>query len=150
MHHQRRWTPASIVVHPPQPTPMCAGHPHQERCCVSTPPGTNASPASFTPTRLRLQRLTAAPEPFALLLDDGTQCRLRNGGAWGGRDDNYWGAYGCPGENPAILVPAQSAAPAVDRSHPLWTVKVGPLGSTDEHFPPPETHTVTTAWFAGN
>jgi hypothetical protein len=92
----------------------------------------------------------ATPEPFALLLDDGTQCRLRNGGAWGGRDDNYWGAYGCPGENPAILVPAQSTAPAVDRSQPLWTVKVGSLGSTDEHFPPPETHTVTTAWFAGN
>jgi len=92
----------------------------------------------------------AAPEPFALLLDDGTQCRLRNGGAWGGRDDNYWGAYGFPGENPAVLVPAQSAAPAVDRSHPLWTVKVGPLGSPNEHFPPPETHAVATAWFAGN
>lgn len=90
------------------------------------------------------------PEPFALLLDDGTQCRLRNGGAWGGRDDNYWGAYGCPGEDPAVLVPAQSTAPAVDRSTPLWTVKVGPLGSTDAHFPPPETHTVITAYFAGN
>jgi serine/threonine-protein kinase len=90
----------------------------------------------------------ATPEPFALVLDDGTQCRLRNGGAWGGRDDNYVGAYGCQGNN--VLVPGQSTAPAEDRSHPLWTVKIGPLGSTDEHFPPPEIHTVTTAYFAGN
>jgi hypothetical protein len=127
--------------------------------CWPSMPGTLL--CLYTPWDKRLYRefytdaLPAAeppptPEPFALLLDDGTQCRLRNGGAWGGRDDNYWGAYGCPGENPAVLVPAQSTASAIDRSHPLWTVKVGPLGSTDEHFPPPETHTVTTAWFAGN
>jgi hypothetical protein len=88
--------------------------------------------------------------PFALLLDDGTQCRLRNGGAWGSRDDGLAGAYGCNGES-AVLTPLMDAStPAVDRSHPLWTVKVGPLGPDNVHFPPPETHTVTTAWFAGN
>jgi hypothetical protein len=87
------------------------------------------------------------PQPFALLLDDGTQCRLRNGGAWVVRNDGYLGAYGCPSDKPAVLIPAPGA-PAIDRSHPLWTVKVGPLGF--ENFPPPETHTVTTAWFAGN
>ncbi|BCP12372.1 hypothetical protein MINTM020_44700 [Mycobacterium paraintracellulare] len=127
--------------------------------CWPSTPGTLL--CLYTPWDKRLYRqfytdaLPAAeppptPEPFALLLDDGTQCRLRNGGAWGGRDDNYWGAYGCPSENPAILVPAQSTESAVDRSHALWTVKVGPLGSTNEHFPAPETHTVTTAYFAGN
>lgn len=126
--------------------------------CWPSTPGTLL--CLYTPWDKRLYRefytdaLPAAeplstPEPFALLLDDGTQCRLRNGGAWGGRDDNYWGAYGCPGENPAVLVPAQSTESAVDRSHALWSVKVGPLGS-GEHFPPPETHMVTTAYFAGN
>ena len=48
---------------------------------------------------------TASPEPFALELDDGTHCLLRNGGSWGGRDDGYVGAYGCgnSGANPAVL-----------------------------------------------
>jgi hypothetical protein len=64
--------------------------------------------------------------------------------------DGYWGAYGCPSEHPAVLTPAQSGAPVVDRSDPVWTVKVGPLGSTNEHFSPPITRTVTTAYFAGN
>lgn len=93
----------------------------------------------------------ATPEPFALLLDDGTQCRLRNGGAWGGRDDGYYGAYSCNGQNRTVLASAQSGPTAEDRSHPLWTVKVGPIDNgSGTHFPPPETHTVTTAWFAGN
>jgi hypothetical protein len=94
----------------------------------------------------------ATPAPFALLLDDGTQCRLRNGGAWGGRDDGLVGAYGCPGESPAVLAPAapKAGASAIDRSQALWTVKVGSLGSGDAQLPPPKTRTVTTAWFAGN
>jgi hypothetical protein len=92
---------------------------------------------------------TATPVPFALLLDDGTQCRLRNGGAWGGRDDGLVGAYGCPNESPAVLV-AATGSPAIDRSQALWTVKVGPLGAGAAHFPPPQTHAVTTAWFAGD
>lgn len=95
----------------------------------------------------------AAPQPFALLLDNGTRCRLRNGGAWGGRDDGYVGVYGCgaAGENLAVLaIPSQGATSAIDRSMPLWTVKVGQLGNPAEHFPPPQAQTVTTAWFAGD
>jgi hypothetical protein len=91
----------------------------------------------------------ATPMPFGLLLDDGTQCRLRNGGAWGGRDDGLYPAYGCsPGENLAVL--EGTSAPAVDRAQLLWTVKVGPYGAGIVHFPPPQTHTVTTACSAGN
>jgi hypothetical protein len=95
----------------------------------------------------------AAPQPFALLLDDNTHCRLRNGGAWGGRQDGYVGAYGCGAANSnlAVLVlPEQGATAAIDRSMPAWTVKVGQLGSPMAQFPPPQTHTVTTAWFAGD
>ncbi|GAB7144554.1 hypothetical protein [Mycobacterium riyadhense] len=92
------------------------------------------------------------PAPFALLLDDGTQCRLRNGGAWGGRDDGLVGAYGCPNETPAVLVPVRPGGgeSAIDRSQALWTVKVGSLGSGEAHLPPPQTRTVVTAWFAGS
>ena len=48
---------------------------------------------------------TSTPDPFAVVLDDGTRCQLRNGGAWGGRDDGYVGVYGCgdPGANLAVL-----------------------------------------------
>ncbi|ETZ99429.1 hypothetical protein I547_5753 [Mycobacterium kansasii 824] len=95
----------------------------------------------------------ATPDPFALALDDGTRCLLRNGGAWGGRDDGYVGVYGCgaPDANLAVLwLPSQGAGTCIDRSAPLWTVKVGQLGTPGEHFPPPQTRAVATAWFAGN
>ncbi len=96
---------------------------------------------------------SAVTDPFALLLDDGTRCLLRNGGAWGARDDGYVGVYGCgdPSSNLAVLwLPSQGVGTCVDRAMPLWTVKVGPVGSPGEHFPPPEIRTVTTAWLAGN
>ena len=90
----------------------------------------------------------AAPVPLALQLDNGVQCRIRNGGAWGGRDDGLVGAYGCRDTDDVVLVPIQGGVESVDRSQPLWTVRTGPLGAGDPHFPPPQTHTVTTAWFA--
>ena len=96
---------------------------------------------------------TAAPDPFALVLDDGTRCLLRNGGAWSGRPDGYVGGYGCGeggGANPAVLCPEKQGGPCIDRSAPVWTVKVGRLGGQITPLPPPETHAVTTAWFAGD
>ena len=96
---------------------------------------------------------TATPQPFALVLDDGTRCRLRNGGAWGTRDDGYLGAYGCgpPNSTLAVLVLlSQGATSTIDRSTPLWTVKVGQLGAPGAQFPRPQTHTVATAWLAGD
>jgi hypothetical protein len=92
----------------------------------------------------------AITDPIAMILDDGARCRLRNGGAWGGRDDGYVGVYGCGDSETAVLwLPSQGPGTCVDRSTPAWTVKVGQLGTPTEHFPPPQTHTVTTAWFAG-
>lgn len=96
--------------------------------------------------RLHVQP-TATPQPFALQLDDGTRCRLRTGGAWGGRDDGYLGAYGCADSPVAVL--AKPERDAIDRTEAMWTVKVGELGAGDIHVPPPETRAVTTAWFAG-
>jgi hypothetical protein len=95
----------------------------------------------------------AAPDPFALALDDGTHCLLRNGGAWGGRDDGYVGTYWCrdPIANLAVLcLPSQGAGTCIDRSAPVWTVKVGQLGTPTTYSPPPQTRAVTSAWFAGN
>jgi hypothetical protein len=96
---------------------------------------------------------TPAPDPFAMILDDGTRCLLRNGGAWGGRDDGYVGAYWCgdPRPNLAVLcLPRQDNGTCIARSAPVWTVKVGQLGTQTTHFPSPQTRAVTSAWFAGN
>lgn len=102
--------------------------------------------------QLRSVHATADPDPFALALDDGTRCLLRNGGAWGGRADGYVGVYGCggAGSNLAVLwLPSQGAGTCIDRSSPVWTVKVGPLGAPNAVVPPPATRTVTAAWLAG-
>jgi hypothetical protein len=96
---------------------------------------------------------TATPDPFALVLDDGTRCLFRNGGAWGGRADGYVGVYGCGvggGGNLAVLwQPSQGAGTCIDRSSAVWTVKVGQLGAPDANLPPPQTRAVTSAWLAG-
>jgi hypothetical protein len=92
---------------------------------------------------------TATPDPFALVLTGGSQCLLRNGGAWGGRDDGYVGVYGCngPGSDSSVLwLPSAGPGTCIDRSTPVWTVKVGEL----DNSAPPQTRAVTTAWFAGN
>ncbi len=96
---------------------------------------------------------TATPDPLALTLDDGTRCLFRNGGAWGGRADGYVPVYGCGaggGGNTAVLwLPSQGAGSCIDRSSAAWTVKVGQIGRPDADYPPPQTRTVTEAWFAG-
>src|SRR5271165_7518309 len=45
-----------------------------------------------------------------------------------------------PVRRPSSWPCRDGVAPAIDRSHPLRTVKVGPLGPDDVHFPPPHTH----------
>lgn len=92
---------------------------------------------------------TAAPDPFALTLDDGARCLLRNGGAWGGRADGYTGVYGCGSDLAVLWLPSQGPGSCIDRSSPAWTVKVGRLGAPDAALPPPTTRTVSEAWFAG-
>ncbi|OBI22713.1 hypothetical protein [Mycobacterium sp. E2497] len=98
-------------------------------------------------------RPSATPDPFALTLDDGTHCLLRNGGAWGGRADGYVGVYGCgdPHANLAVLwLPSQGAGSCIDRSSAVWTVKVGQLGAPNAALPPPQTRAVAGAWLAGS
>jgi hypothetical protein len=87
------------------------------------------------------------PTPLALVLDDGTRCRLRNGGAWGYRYDDLRGFYGCGGR-PGMDVLAPMNTDPIDRSSPVWTVRVGPDQAKDASSPPPTTHSVRTVWFA--
>lgn len=92
----------------------------------------------------------ATPTPVALVLADGTQCRLRNGGAWGHRHDDLVAYYGCVGTpGLSVLAPSNSPDP-IDRTSAAWTVKVGPDQAPDASSPPPVTARVRTVWFAGN
>ena len=94
---------------------------------------------------------TATPDPFALTLDDGTRCLLRNGGAWGPRADGYEGAYSCSGTDAHLAVlwlPSQGAGSCIDRASPAWTVKIGQLGTPGATLPAPQTRRVTEAWLA--
>jgi hypothetical protein len=117
--------------------------------CVNDPWGKEEHRVQFAGV-LPTVEPTDTPQPFALALDDGSHCRLRNGGAWSARPDGYVGAYIC-GSAPAVLMlPNQGDTAAIDRSQPVWTVEVGELGAPGTNFPPPQTRNVTTAWFAGN
>ncbi|WHT22566.1 hypothetical protein N8J89_16330 [Crossiella sp. CA-258035] len=92
------------------------------------------------------QTRAGAGEPWALVLADGSRCRLRNGGSWPGRADDYRGAYSCTGATEFVLT--KYGAQHVDRSRPAWTVLVGDLGTDQQRFPPPKKMAVTTAYFA--
>ncbi len=95
----------------------------------------------------------ATPMPFALQLDDGTRCILPSGIDWGGRADDMVPAYGCnPGKTSmgVLIAPGDDPMSAIDRSQPVWVVRVGELGPRDTPFESPRRHAVTTAWFAGN
>ncbi|MFE3544313.1 hypothetical protein ACFXK0_15225 [Nocardia sp. NPDC059177] len=90
---------------------------------------------------------TESPEPWALELADGRQCRIRVGGAWGGRADGLVGAYSCSGGHEVVLQPSDSRT-AIDKSSNTWQVAVGPLGSGSPDFPLPAKIEVRTAYFA--
>ena len=95
----------------------------------------------------------ATPMPFALQLDNGTRCILPNGIAWGARADDMVPAYGCnPGKTSLgiLIPPGDDPVSAIDRSGPVWVVRLGELGPRDTPFEAPRRHAVTTAWFAGN
>jgi pimeloyl-ACP methyl ester carboxylesterase len=89
------------------------------------------------------------PQPWALVLDDGAKCRLRNGGAWSGRSDGLVGAYSCDRTNEVVLVEQQSGV-AIDKTARAWSVRVGVLDDKQVGSPPPTTVHVRTAYFAGS
>jgi len=122
------------------------------------PPGNTTLLCASDPWQRTLRRYTVtpqlgavgrteSPEPWALELADGRHCRIRVGGAWGGRSDGLVGAYSCDGGHDVVLQPA-NARTAVDTSSSTWTVRVGPLGSGNPDFPPPPQVAVRTAYFA--
>ena len=88
------------------------------------------------------------PLPWGLVLHSGTKCRIRNGGAWGGRSDGWIPEYSCTKPNVYVLVSPHRPHHVVTSTSHGWTVKVGNTGNPQHHFPPPRTVKVTEAYFA--
>ncbi|TSE00806.1 VWA domain-containing protein [Skermania sp. ID1734] len=81
------------------------------------------------------------PSPIELVLDDGSHCRARYGGAWSRQEQNpdLVGTYGCS-TNPSSFVAVWGD---IQRTAAGWSVEVG--GSTG----PLHTQEVVTAYFVG-
>ncbi|MCV7242390.1 hypothetical protein H7J83_06465 [Mycobacterium mantenii] len=100
--------------------------------------------------------LTDAPVPFALVLDDGTQCRVRIGGAWDRPDDHpdWVGYYGCRATSSLAVPPsfiavwgpggeANAEDSGISKGFGGWSVTVGPAHG---HL---DTHKVTKVFYVG-
>jgi serine/threonine-protein kinase len=124
---------------------LCWPAPPASMLCLDDPWAKGLHRFAFDTAYLTTMQPPSSPRPFALLLDDDTRCRFISGGARGDRPDGYLPAYNCgtAGSTLAVLMGPNATDP-IDRSTPLWTVRVAPLGS------PPQTRSVATAWFAGN
>ena len=85
----------------------------------------------------------AHPSPLALVLDDGTRCLIRDGGAWDTvpGHPSWYGQYSCTGG-----VDVYGPIPdGIDRTAPLWTVHT--VAATDTSRI--SSHSVVSAYFVG-
>lgn len=88
-----------------------------------------------------------SPAPWQLELENGADCRLRDGGSWSGRSDNLVGAYYCRDRQEVVLA---SADELINKQSPKWTVMYGVLDDRATGSPPPQTIGVKTAYYAGS
>jgi hypothetical protein len=124
---------------------LCWPSPPASMLCLNDPWDKELRRFSFDTSSLPAVQPVTSPLPFAVLVDDGTRCRIMTGGARGGRPDRLIPAHICGQTGSALSILMEpNDSDALDRSQPLWTARVADAGS------PPQTHTVTTAWFAGN
>jgi hypothetical protein len=93
--------------------------------------------------------LADEPLPWGIELLDGTHCRRRYGGSWGGRADGLNGLFWCERDG-SFLGEGEVILGLLDTSEPTWIALRGPLSPDNRAFPPPEAVPITTAWYAGS
>lgn len=66
--------------------------------------------------------------PLLLVLNDGTLCSIRDGGAWGSLKSrpNWYGSYSCS-RHGVVWSPPHAPHWGVNQSHPSWTVRTAPF-----------------------
>lgn len=106
-------------------------------------PAQNIPPHTSAPT---------SPVPLFLQLSDGSQWWYRTGGAWDGRPDGWFPAYGCAnkagvcGSGKEFVILYKNGT-SLERSQSTWTVHVGLIGDPRKPEPAPTQMAVTRAWF---
>ena len=124
---------------------VCWPSPPASLLCLNDPWDKELRRFSFDTGSLPAVQPVSNPSPLAVLLDDGTRCRIMTGGARGGRPDRLIPAYRCGETDSALsILMGPNDEDPFDRSQPLWTARVADAGAS------PQTRTVITAWFAGN
>jgi serine/threonine-protein kinase len=124
---------------------VCWPSPPTSMLCMNNPWDQEVRRLSYDTRLLQTVQPPTTPEPFALMLDNGTHCRFITGGARRGRNDGYIPVYACGADSMAsVLGDAGSQSDPINRSKPLWTVTFEQPGFQTQ------VRTVTTAWFAGN
>jgi serine/threonine-protein kinase len=118
---------------------LCWPAPPGSMLCLDDPWAKGLRRFDFDTAYLTAVQPPSSPRPFALLLDDDTRCRLISGGARGDRPDGYLPAYNCgtAGSTLAVLKGPNATDP-IDRSAPVWTVQVAPLGPRHKHVRLPQ------------
>ena len=113
--------------------------------CMTNPWDKEVRRLSYDTSLLPTVQPPKTPQPFALMLDNGTHCLYIIGGARRARSDGYIPVYTCGANLTAsVLGDAGSQSDPINRSKPLWTVTFEQPGFQTQ------VRSVTTAWFAGD
>jgi hypothetical protein len=122
---------------------VCWPSPPASMLCMENPWDKEVRRLSFDTRRLPTVQPPTTPEPFALMLDNGTHCLFISGGARRFRNDGYIPAYACGADLKAsVLGDAGGQSDPINRSKPLWTITFEQPGFQTQ------VRSVTTAWFA--
>ena len=118
--------------------------------CLRDPFSKSLALIAATGATVPLEPREGDPRPIGLVLDDGTQCRARIGGAWSSQVEHpdWVGYYYCKVPNQdfsAVWAPTSNGPDysGITKGPDGWTVWVGP---SDGHLEP---HKVATAYFVG-
>lgn len=88
-------------------------------------------------------------QPWKLVLENGTKCTIRIGGAWGSASDGRIGTYLCDSSNEVILsFPGDPFKHGIDRSDKVWFAQLGSMGLPNSDLSRPHFIGVKTAYFA--
>lgn len=123
---------------------VCWPSPPASMLCMTNPWDKEVRRLSYDTSLLPMVQPPKTPEPFALMLDNGTHCLYISGGARRARSDGYIPDYACGADLRSYVLGDASGSDPINRSNPLWTVTFEQPGFQTQ------VRSVTNAWFAGN
>lgn len=123
---------------------VCWPSPPTSMLCMTNPWDKEVRRFSYDTSLLATVQPPKTPQPFALVLDNGTHCLLISGGARRARSDGYIPEYACGADLESYVLGDASGSDPLNRSKPLWTVTFEQPGFQTQ------VRSVSDAWFAGN